>query len=330
MLDAMSLTDDQHEKVLTVATERQSEELSYRATRAAIKRLLGREARITRRRGPGGAVGKGTSRGTGFAYVAEEEEEDGQPEEEELPGEEEEHHEEAEEEGITWEDEEGNLLWAADGGEGTQVFIATGPRKKPVWRPHKPAKGKAKGARKGGGKPQQAKGPSAKRPCTNCGSPAHWIADCDKEIRADLREEYEKRVALKKERKGAPGGKKGGGKKGKTNLLTEALLTTVVAATFGAGRGQMATEAVLEGPPPLRAGWKEQWDDCLIGRPNEEGIQWDSRPAHVLWTSGGDLGQGIAVVRVEGILDGACTSSVSGLACYRRLAALKRKQPKGD
>ena len=58
LLDAMNLSDDQHEKVLTVATERQSEELSYRATRAAVNRLLGREASITRRRGPGGHVGK--------------------------------------------------------------------------------------------------------------------------------------------------------------------------------------------------------------------------------------------------------------------------------
>ena len=65
LVDAMNLSDDQLEKVVTVATDKQSEEMAYHAVRSAVKRLFGREARVTRRKGTGQHVGKGGSRGAG-------------------------------------------------------------------------------------------------------------------------------------------------------------------------------------------------------------------------------------------------------------------------
>ena len=148
LVDAMNLSDDQFEKVVTVATDRQSEEVSYATVRAAVKRLFGREARVTRKRGTGQHVGKGGSRGAGAVHVAEEEDTAEPYAEDELEefGNAQEEDEEEGGDGVTWEDEDGNLLWAPnDGSEGTQVFIAMGPRRKPVWKPFKPGKGRPKG-----------------------------------------------------------------------------------------------------------------------------------------------------------------------------------------
>ena len=44
-LDAMNLTDAQYDSVLSMATQKYSEDLTYRGGRAAVKRLYGREAR---------------------------------------------------------------------------------------------------------------------------------------------------------------------------------------------------------------------------------------------------------------------------------------------